>query len=151
MGGVAHPPTGGSGHVGIAEREEAGSESLGEVEGPVRNLPPGVGRDAAAQSTKRYYRAWNRTSGSLSWIGADVVLVRNEIAISVYAPTLVGDEKRPLAIAQGMERALPDLRLAWTTSEKEDLIPLPNRDQGLATDKTNGGFSSSATMTTTAW
>jgi len=69
-----------------------------------------------------------------------VVLVRNEIAISVYAPALVGDETRPLAIAQGMERALPGLRLGWTTSEKEDLIPLPNRDQGIATDKGNGGF-----------
>lgn len=69
-----------------------------------------------------------------------MVLVPKEIVISVYAPTLVGDETRPLAIAQGMERALPGLRLGWTTSEKEDLIPLPNRDQGIATDKGNGGF-----------
>ncbi|WP_044191472.1 DUF5953 family protein [Hyalangium minutum] len=68
------------------------------------------------------------------------MLVRNEIVISVYAPTLVGDETRPLAIAQGMERALPGLRLGWTTSEKEDLIPLPHRDQGIATDKGNGDF-----------
>jgi hypothetical protein len=69
-----------------------------------------------------------------------VVLVRNEIVISVYAPSLAGDETRPLAIAQGMERALSGLRLGWTTSEEEDLIPLPNRDQGIATDKGNGGF-----------
>jgi hypothetical protein len=69
-----------------------------------------------------------------------MALVRNEIVIIVYAPRLVGDEKRPLAIAQGMERALPGLRLGWTTSEKEDLIPLPNRDQGIATDRANGGF-----------
>jgi hypothetical protein len=69
-----------------------------------------------------------------------VVPVRNDIAISVYAPVIVGDEKRPLAIAQGMERALPGLRLGWTTSEKEDLIPLPDRDEGIATDRANGGF-----------
>jgi hypothetical protein len=69
-----------------------------------------------------------------------MVLVRNDIAISVYAPVLAGEEERPLAIAQEMERALPGLRLGWTTSEKEDLIPLPNRDEGIATDKANGGF-----------
>ena len=40
-----------------------------------------------------------------------------------------------------MERALPGLRLGWTTSEEEDLIPLPDRDQGITTDKRNGGFS----------
>ncbi len=69
-----------------------------------------------------------------------MVLVHNDIAISVYAPVLVGDEKRPLAIAQGMERALPGLRLGWTTSEMEELIPLPDRDEGIAIDKVNGGF-----------
>jgi len=69
-----------------------------------------------------------------------MALARNDIAISVYAPGLGGDEKRPLAIAQGMESALPGLRLGWTTSEKDDLIPLPNRDEGIATDKANGGF-----------
>lgn len=69
-----------------------------------------------------------------------MTLVSNEIVIIVYAPKLVGDEKRPLAIAQGMERALPGLRLGWTTSEEEDLIPLPNRDEGIVTDKANGGF-----------
>ncbi|REG37291.1 hypothetical protein ATI61_101273 [Archangium gephyra] len=58
----------------------------------------------------------------------------------VFAPALVGDEKRPLVIAQRMERALPGLRLEWTTSEKDDLIALPNRDEGIATDKANGGF-----------
>ncbi len=62
------------------------------------------------------------------------------LTVSVYAPALVGDEQRPLAIAQGVERALPGLRLAWTTSEKGDLIALPERDEGMATDKTNGGF-----------
>ncbi|WNG27820.1 hypothetical protein F0U62_30285 [Cystobacter fuscus] len=65
---------------------------------------------------------------------------QKSLTVIVYASALVGDEKRPLAIAQGMERALPGLRLEWTTSEKEDLIALPDRDEGIATDKTNGGF-----------
>jgi hypothetical protein len=65
---------------------------------------------------------------------------QKSLNVIVYAPALVGDEKRPLAIAQGMERALPGLRLEWTTSEKDDLIALPNRDEGIATDKANGGF-----------
>ncbi len=65
---------------------------------------------------------------------------QKSLNVLVYAPALVGDEKRPLAIAQGMERALPGLRLEWTTSEKDELIALPNRDEGIATDKANGGF-----------
>ncbi len=47
---------------------------------------------------------------------------RNEMTLSVYAPALTGDDGRPLAIVHGMERALPGLRLGWTTSEKEDRI-----------------------------
>ena len=40
----------------------------------------------------------------------------NEIAITVYAPALVGNDGRPLAVVHGMERALPGLRLEWTIS-----------------------------------
>jgi len=65
---------------------------------------------------------------------------KKSLNVIVFAPALVGDEKRPLTIAQQMERALPGLRLEWTTSEKNDLIALPNRDEGIATDKANGGF-----------
>ncbi|WPB75601.1 DUF5953 family protein [Archangium violaceum] len=64
---------------------------------------------------------------------------RNEITISVYAPALVGDDGRPLAIVHGMERALPGLRLGWTTSEAEELIPLPHRDEWVASNRTDGG------------
>ncbi|HVG57663.1 MAG TPA: DUF5953 family protein [Hyalangium sp.] len=65
---------------------------------------------------------------------------RNEITISVYAPALEGGDGRPLAIVHGMERALNGLRLGWTTSEKDDLIPLPHRDEWVASDRTDGGF-----------
>ncbi|MDY7225022.1 DUF5953 family protein [Hyalangium rubrum] len=50
------------------------------------------------------------------------------------------NDGRPLAIVHGMERAIPGLRLGWTTSEKDDLIPLPHRDEWVATDRTDNGF-----------
>lgn len=58
----------------------------------------------------------------------------------VYAPALVDHDGRPLAVVHGMERAVPGLRLGWTTSEKEDLIALPDRDEWVASDRTDGGF-----------
>jgi hypothetical protein len=64
----------------------------------------------------------------------------NELGIIVYAPALVGDDRRPLTIIHGMERALPGLRLGWTTSEKEDFIALPHRDGWVAANRTGGGF-----------
>jgi hypothetical protein len=64
----------------------------------------------------------------------------NELGIIVYGPALVGDEGRALAIIHGMERTLPGLRLGWTSSEKEDLIALPHRDEWVAANRTNGGF-----------
>jgi hypothetical protein len=65
---------------------------------------------------------------------------RKEIGISVYAPALAGEDGRPLAIVHGMEHAFPGLRLGWTTSEKDDLIPLSHRDEWVVSDRTDGGF-----------
>ncbi|MFY0524328.1 DUF5953 family protein [Archangium gephyra] len=62
------------------------------------------------------------------------------LRLIVYAPALVGGDGRPLSIVRGMERALPGLRLEWTTSEKGDLIALPDRDEWVAADTTDGGF-----------
>jgi hypothetical protein len=59
---------------------------------------------------------------------------------NIHAPALVGDDKRPLAIVHGMERALPGLRLAWTLSEKGDFIALTHRDEWVAADRADGGF-----------
>nr|WP_255208081.1 MULTISPECIES: DUF5953 family protein [unclassified Myxococcus] len=53
---------------------------------------------------------------------------------------MVGDDGRPVAIVHGMEGAVPGLRLGWTTSEKDDLIPLPHRDEWVAADRTDNGF-----------
>jgi hypothetical protein len=65
---------------------------------------------------------------------------QSSLHLAVYAPALVGDDGRPLAIVHGMERAVPGLRLGWTTSERDDLIPLPHRDEWVATDRTDNGF-----------
>ena len=64
----------------------------------------------------------------------------NDLSIIVYAPALLGDDGRPLAIVHGMEGALPGLRLGWTLSEKEDFISLPHRDEWVAADRTDNGF-----------
>jgi len=58
----------------------------------------------------------------------------------VYAPALVDADRRPLSVVHGMERALPGLRLEWTTSEKADLIALPDRDEWVTADTADGGF-----------
>jgi hypothetical protein len=65
---------------------------------------------------------------------------QNDLSIIVYAPALLGDDGRPLAIVHGLEGALPGLRLGWTLSEKEDFISLPDRDEWVAADRTDGGF-----------
>lgn len=62
------------------------------------------------------------------------------LTLTVYAPALVGDDKRLLSIIHGMERAFPGLRLAWTLSEKGAFIPLTHRDEWVAADRTDGGF-----------
>ncbi|MFY0578238.1 DUF5953 family protein [Cystobacter fuscus] len=65
----------------------------------------------------------------------------NEIAIIVYAPALVGDDGRPLAVVQGMERAFPGLRLEWTISGEGKLLRLPQREAWLAQGRQTGrGF-----------
>ncbi|XXF75872.1 DUF5953 family protein [Myxococcaceae bacterium GXIMD 01537] len=63
-----------------------------------------------------------------------------DLGIAVYAPALARGDTRPLAIIHGMERALPGLRLGWTTSGKEDLIPLPRRDLWVEASSTDGGL-----------
>ncbi|HYH98424.1 DUF5953 family protein [Hyalangium sp.] len=65
----------------------------------------------------------------------------NELAVIVYAPALVGDDRRPLAVVHGMERALPGLRLEWTISNEGQFIPLPQREAWLARGRPDGeGF-----------
>lgn len=66
---------------------------------------------------------------------------QNEFILIVYAPALVDGDGRPLAVVQGMERALPGLRLEWTISDEGHLIPLPQRDSWATGGRPDGrGF-----------
>ena len=62
------------------------------------------------------------------------------LILIAHAPALTDHDDRPAAIVHAMERTFPGLRLGWTTSEKEDLIALPHRDEWVAANMTNGGF-----------
>ncbi len=65
---------------------------------------------------------------------------QNELGIIVYAPALSGDEGRTLTAVQGMEKALPGLRLEWKVSKEGQLLALPQRDAWLAEAATRGKF-----------
>ncbi|WP_375759858.1 DUF5953 family protein [Corallococcus exercitus] len=64
----------------------------------------------------------------------------NEISTIVYAPASQGNDARALDIVHRLERALPGLHLNWTSSEKEDLIPLSNRDEWVVANGPNGNI-----------
>ncbi|MBN1210719.1 MAG: hypothetical protein JXB05_38075 [Myxococcaceae bacterium] len=65
---------------------------------------------------------------------------RKEMTLIVYAPALMGDDSRPVAVVHGMERAFPGLRLGWRINEKGQFIPLPQRDATVAQERWHGGF-----------
>jgi hypothetical protein len=65
---------------------------------------------------------------------------KNTLGIKTYSSALMPDDKRPLAVAHGIERVLPGLRLAWTVSDDHRLIALPKRDEWLSQSMRNGGF-----------
>ena len=54
--------------------------------------------------------------------------MENQLTIIVYAPDMVDNDDRPLAVVRGMERAFPGLRLEWRITEQGELVHLPQRD-----------------------
>jgi hypothetical protein len=82
---------------------------------------------------------------------------RKKMTLIVYAPALVSDDGRPVAVVHGMERAFPGLLLGWRISETGQFIPLPQRDATVAQERPNGGFpllsndNESALVTVTGW
>ncbi|WP_425442896.1 DUF5953 family protein [Stigmatella aurantiaca] len=58
----------------------------------------------------------------------------------VYAPALVGDEGRPLAVVRGMERVLPGVHLGWMVSGEGQRMALPDRDAWVTRETADGGF-----------
>jgi hypothetical protein len=65
---------------------------------------------------------------------------RKTLIIIVYAPALVGNDRRALDSVHGLERALPGLRLDWRVTEKRRLAALPQRDAWLVDSIEDGGF-----------
>lgn len=65
---------------------------------------------------------------------------KRKITLIVYAPELMGDDNRPVAVVRGMERAFPGLRLEWRVSEDGHPIALSQRDTWLAEETRDGGF-----------
>src|SRR5262245_57737583 len=57
---------------------------------------------------------------------------QSSLVLIAYAPALVGDDDRTLAIVHGLERTLPGLRLEWKISAEGQPIALPQRDAWLA-------------------
>ncbi|HSP80339.1 MAG TPA: DUF5953 family protein [Myxococcaceae bacterium] len=65
---------------------------------------------------------------------------RDFLVLIVYAPALVGNDGRTLAVVHAVERALPGLRLEWKVSEDGHPIVLPQRDAWLAEAAARGEF-----------
>lgn len=65
---------------------------------------------------------------------------RNRLVLNVYAPALTRNDGRTLAAIEGMERAIPGLRLAWEISKEGKPIVLPKRDVWIADAATRGEF-----------
>jgi hypothetical protein len=56
----------------------------------------------------------------------------------VYAPALVGDDGRPLAVVHALERAHPGLCIGLMISDEGQLVPLPERDAFVARESRRG-------------
>ncbi|ATB47966.1 DUF5953 family protein [Corallococcus macrosporus] len=65
---------------------------------------------------------------------------RSRLVLNVYAPALMSDDGRTLAAIEGMERAIPGLRLTWEVSKEGRSIALPQRDVWLAEAAGRGEF-----------
>lgn len=69
-----------------------------------------------------------------------MMTTRASLHLHVYAPALTGDDGRPLAAVEGLERALPGLRMAWRLSKAGRPIALPDRAAWLAGTAAAGEF-----------
>jgi hypothetical protein len=65
---------------------------------------------------------------------------RKSLILITHAPALVDNDRRALAVVQGMERAFPGLRLEWRVTEARQLAALPQRDEWLAEATKDGKF-----------
>ncbi|MGE6763743.1 DUF5953 family protein [Corallococcus interemptor] len=63
-----------------------------------------------------------------------------QLTVIVYAPALSKSDGRPVDIVQGMEQALPGLRMDWEVGEGGRLIALSQRNAWLVEKIEDGGF-----------
>ncbi|NOK35522.1 hypothetical protein D7W79_03925 [Corallococcus exercitus] len=63
---------------------------------------------------------------------------RKRLELNVYAPALVRDDGRTLAVVRGVELALPGLRLEWEIDKEGRPIEVPQREAWLAEAATRG-------------
>jgi Family of unknown function (DUF5953) len=63
----------------------------------------------------------------------------SSLILHADAPALVADDRRPLAVVQAMERGMPGLRLAWTTTA-EGFVPAPEGNARIIARTRDGGF-----------
>ena len=69
-----------------------------------------------------------------------MMTTRAELHLHVFAPALTSDDGRPLAAVEGMERAVPGLRLAWRLSDAGRPIALQQRGAWLGKAAASGKF-----------
>ncbi|HYO66360.1 MAG TPA: DUF5953 family protein [Archangium sp.] len=65
---------------------------------------------------------------------------RAELHLHVFAPALTRDDGRPLAAVEGMERAVPGLRLMWRLSDAGRPVALAQRGVWLGKSAASGKF-----------
>ncbi|MFP2902662.1 DUF5953 family protein [Corallococcus sp. 4LFB] len=63
---------------------------------------------------------------------------RKRLELNVYAPALVRDDGRTLAVVRGVELALPGLRLEWELDKEGRPVEVPRREAWLAEAATRG-------------
>ncbi|MBZ4370763.1 DUF5953 family protein [Corallococcus sp. AS-1-6] len=63
---------------------------------------------------------------------------RKRLELNVYAPALVKNDGRTLAVVRGLELALPGLRLEWEIDKEGRPVEVPQREAWLAEAATRG-------------
>jgi len=62
------------------------------------------------------------------------------LLLHAFAPPLVAEDTRSLAVVQAMERGMAGLRLEWTISDDGSVLPVPHDERGTWRKPEDGGF-----------
>jgi hypothetical protein len=72
--------------------------------------------------------------------GMQTMITPNSLVLIVYAPSLMDDDGRPLAVVHGIERAFPGVRLEWELTKAGRPRVLTQRERWLAEAALRGEF-----------